>query len=161
MALFDPVAWIVNRFSDAKLFTATPDFDLTDLGSSLPKENAYYPLVQQRQAFLRADAETKRKQVKETVLTPLYEVVGAKHHNAVESFISCTLASSALRGTLKGWIDEPGVPLCLPSDVLLDTGGLKNPEADETMPVIGDPTANPHQKRAQTQFIELKNYLGF
>jgi len=61
---------------------------------------------------------------------------------------------------LKRLIDGTGMPLCVPSDVLLDTGGLGNPTAPQVLPVMPNPPGEIDYQAAVLAFAELKKALS-
>jgi hypothetical protein len=154
---FDADAALLALYGDDALFDAAQGYNLR---RSLDTTALPHRLMQIRQKFLQAAAATLQRQQKETALDEKYTRSANRHAVALRHFIDSAVATHPGRVQLKALIDGTGLPLCAPSDVLLDTGGLTNAAAADTFPVMADPTAEAAYTAAINAMNVLKNRLG-
>jgi hypothetical protein len=157
LEVFDATAQLEALYGDDALFDAAQRHNLRQ---RLDSTSLQYELMQARQTFLQAAAATLLRQQKETALDEKYTRSTNRHANALRHFIDSPVGTHPGRVQLKTLIDAAGVPLCAPSDVLLDTGGLVNAAAADTFPLMPDPTIEAAYTAAINAMNVLKNRLG-
>jgi hypothetical protein len=156
-----PATKLTALFQDTAITQGAPNYLLAADDSAWPLHSPQRALVQERQAFLKAAYETTQKQAKEAALDHDYKRAHLRHQAALQHFIDSDYTAHAGRDALRTLINGAGMPLCKPSDVLRDTGGLVNPAVVEVMPVIPDATVTAEYQAAEKAFDELKKKLRF
>jgi cytochrome c551/c552 len=153
----DAIAKLDELFNDDVLFGAAPGFHLQ--GNFAP-DSLLHALRKNRQTFKKAAHQTLLRQQKETALDQKYNLSANRHLNAVRHFIQTAVLNHPERQRLKGLIDGAGIPLCAPSDELLDAGGGVGAAIVEVFPVMPDPTVEPAYQAAIGAMDTLKIALG-
>ncbi|MBL8175826.1 MAG: DNA/RNA non-specific endonuclease [Bryobacterales bacterium] len=159
LSAMDVAAKLTALFKDEVILKGPPNYLLGDDESAWKLQTPQRDLVQERQGFLKAAAVTEEKQAKEAALDHDYKLAHARHQAALSHFIGSAYGAHEGRGKLRTLINGAGMKLCKPSDVLDDAGGLLNPAAAETMPVVPDPTVTDDYKDAVKAFNLLKAAL--
>jgi hypothetical protein len=162
-----------EKFADDKVYkdpnkdpagVEEPDFGVIERATS-DKSVFYNPLMAtmrtDRQAFLEADWERKKKQKKEDGLTSKYGTCAGSFKAGFDAFVNDL--DHPGRKDLLTRIAGAGIKLCVPSDVLkANEPGIQNLEASPVYAHIDEGTAKGKQayKDVDKRFKDLKTKLG-